>query len=273
MRLDCKITEHIKADFNALWRCEHRGATLQISTPYRMPDSTLFTLFFTERGDRLIACDGGRIWEMIRELSELSEHESLVELRALAMENGIKESKDQNGPIFYKDCREEKLVSSIAFDVANFATMAANVMVSIADDREEKEKEKRFNTTAGDYIQGVLRADQRLMRHHEIQGVPDVKFSAVIESQSRLLIVSYIGGTTVSEFRKNAGDVALNFKDARASSMGQRINRTIPVLNNGARGYDPSKLAPRLQELRQLARQEPITWTERDALKGLLRAA
>ena len=273
MRLDCTITEHIKADFNHLWRCTHRGNTLEISTPYVMPDSTLFTLFLAQRADRIIACDGGRIWELVKERCQLPEGEALAELQALANENDVKQTQDHGVPVFYKDCREEKLVSSIAFDVANFATMAASVMISLADDREEKEQEKRFNTTAGDYIQTILRPDQRLMRHHEIQGVPDVKFSGVIESRSRLTIVSYIGGTTVSEFRKNAGDVALNFKDARASSMGQRINSTIPILNNGARGYDPAKLAPRLQELKQLAKQEPITWLERDALKGLLAAA
>ena len=87
------------------------------------------------------------------------------------------------------------------------------------------------------------------------------------------MIVSYIGGTTVSEFRKNAGDVALNFKDARASSMGALINKTIPILNDDARGYDPSKLAPRLQELRQLAQQPPIIWSHPERLKALMEAA
>lgn len=273
MRLDCKITDRIKADFSALWRCEHHGNTLEISTPYRMPDSTLFKLFMTERGDRLIACDGGSIWELIRERCGLAEESALMELQAMADENQIKVGRDHRGPIFYKDCRDENSISSISFDVVNFAVLVSNVMISLgADEIEEKEQTKRFNTTAQEYIQNLLRPDQRLLPHHSISGVPDVKFSAVIESRSRLVIVSYIGGSDVSQFRKNAGDTALNFKEAWASSTGVRINRTIPILNDGARGYDPSKIASRLLELKHLSKQEPITWTERDQLKPLLAA-
>lgn len=131
MRLDCQITEVLKSDFNTLWRCQQRGKTIEISTPYRMPDSTLFTLFLTEREDRYIACDGGRIWELLEQHCELPKDEALEMLRELARERGLKEGTNEGTPVFYKDCRDVKLVSSITFDVANFATMAANVVLAI----------------------------------------------------------------------------------------------------------------------------------------------
>jgi hypothetical protein len=131
MRLTSEIIDLLRSDFNALWSCQQRGQTFEISTPYVMPDSTFFMLFLTERDDRFIACDGGGIWEVIRErLDKPNEPDALALLRSLAQYHGIKEGSLNECPIFYKDCREEKLISSIAFDITNFATMAATVVLA-----------------------------------------------------------------------------------------------------------------------------------------------
>lgn len=129
MTISHSLYEKIKGEFNTLWSFSKLGNTVEISTPYRMPDSTLFTLFLTKRGDRYIACDGGRLWELILDRCELPEDEAIAELRAMAKENGLKEGNDDGVPIFFKDCRKENLVGSISFDVASFATMAANVLI------------------------------------------------------------------------------------------------------------------------------------------------
>jgi hypothetical protein len=273
MRLDCKITDRIREEFDTLWRCEQRGNTLEIATPYRMPDSTLFTLFLTQRAQRYIACDGGRIWELLRERCELEEKDWLAELRALAKAHGLKEGSDEGTPVFFKDCQEEKLIGSISFDVANFATMAANVLLSIdREEEDEKEKETRFQRDADTFIRSVLRPDQTLQKNHQIDRGPDVRFSAVISSSSNLWIVSYIGGAGPSLFRKNISDAAYSFKEAWESPLGKngRIKRTIPLLNSRARGYQPRRLAHRLSELKHEAKQEPLSWSENYQLERLL---
>src|SRR4051812_28375131 len=104
MRLDCNITDRIREEFCALWSCSQIGETLEIVTPYLMPDSRLFVLYVTERNDRLIACDGGRIWELASAHSDRPREETLADLRALAKANEIKEGNANATPLFYKDC-------------------------------------------------------------------------------------------------------------------------------------------------------------------------
>jgi len=263
MRLDCKITDLIREDFNALWRCSQRGETLEISTPYRMPDSTLFTLFLTERGNRFIACDGGRIAELLTERCELPQAEWRHELGLIAKEHGMKEGSSDGVPVFFKDCREQKLISSIAFDVANFATMAANILVSMGEeeeDEEETEKETRFSRDAHRYIETVKRPDQTLLRNHRIIGGPDLQFSAVVRTSSNLWIFLYIGGADVSQFRKNISDAALSFKEARHSRIASQIKATVPILNSRAKGYKRRKLIHRISELEHEAHQSAISF-------------
>ena len=276
MRLDCTITEIIRKEFDALWRCTQLGNTLEISTPYRMPDSTLFTLFLTKRGERNIACDGGRIWELLQEHCELSEDEWSESLRSMAKEYGLKEGSDDGTPVFFKECKGTKLIGSIAFDVANFATLAANVLMSAGqEDAEEEEKEARFHTEAHEFIRSVIRPNQVLMTNHPIDRGPDIRFSAVIRTGLSLSVISYIGGSKLPLFRKNISDAADSFKELWDSPLGRNgtIKRTIPLLNSRAKGYQPRRLEPRLAKLKRDAKQSPISWAENYLLERELRAA
>ena len=277
MRLDCTITEIIRKEFDALWRCTQLGNTLEISTPYRMPDSTLFTLFLTERGERNIACDGGRIWELLREHCELGEEEWSASLRLMAKDHGLKEGSDDGTPVFFKECQGKKLLGSIAFDVANFATMAANVLISVGrEDAEAEEKEIRFQREAHEFIRGSLRSGQTLLTNHRIDRGPDIRFSAVIRTGLSLSVVSYIGGASVSLFRKNISDAADSFREAWESPLGRNgnIKHTIPLLNSRATGYkQPRRLEHRLEKLKRDAKQSPISWSENYLLERLLKAA
>lgn len=271
MSLDCSITDIIRSDFNTLWSCSHRGHTVEVVTPYLMPDSTFFTLFFTQREDRIIACDGGRIWELISENLKAPTADVLEELRALARTHGLKEGDNQGEPIFFKDCRETKLISSIAFDVAHFATVATHVILSAV--REETEEvSTRFVTAARNYLGQILPPDL-IHPNAPVPGVPNVKFSAVISKDSKLWIVSCISGNTLTDFRKNMSDAAFNLKDARLSRAQRMIEKTVPLLNNNAPGYDPDKLGLRLDELAEFAQVQPVLWTEKQRLIELLPAA
>lgn len=273
MTLDCKTADRIRQEFGTLWRCSKLGNTLEISTPYAMPDSTLFTLFLTTRGDRIIACDGGRIAELLTEFCDLPPDEWRMELDALAETHGLKVGSDHGTPVYFKECRDKKLIGSIAFDVANFALMAANVILAQALAAEETEKEKRFVTEARAFIAGIKAHDQILQANFVLDDVPGVKFSVAVISSSRLWLVSCVSGSSLLAFRRNASDAALNMKDAWESRLRPHIVRMIPLLNNEAHGYEPRFLRTRIAELKKDARQEPVLWTERDRLAELLAAA
>ena len=264
MNLDCKITEQIMADFNALWRCSQRGETLEISTPFRMPDSTLFSLFLTELDSRFIASDGGGIAELLMEHSCLPEEEWKSELSALAKTQGLKEGSNEGMPIFFKDCREEKIISSISFDVANFATMAANLLISAEEVEEQaKETDSRFQSKAHEFLRETIRDTGRSFHtNYKIPNGPDVTFSAVIESSSNLWVVSYIMGSALKQFRSNLSDTAISFKEAWTSDAAPKIKRTIPLMNSDSHGYQPRRLRSRFQFLETEAKESPISWAD-----------
>ena len=269
MKLDCSFTEIIKSDFGALWKCKQHDDVLEISTPFLFPNSKFVRVFITQRDDRFIVTENGDISEL---LGELIPHEDFsLKLQELALDAGIKKGT-HDGPVFFKECADPKFITSLVLDLVSFATKAAHVILDGCEPIEE-EKEKRFNTEANEYIRHIISPSQHLHTNHLVRGVPDVRFSAVVESERGLWIVSYIGGSTMKEFRMKTSDTAYSFKEAWASESKNRIRATIPVMNNtrSARGYKPQKLIGRFMELEKEARRPWITWTNRPLLEDIFK--
>lgn len=128
---DFSVAETIQTEFASLWASKQRGATVEVTMPYLMPDSTLFSLYLTERDGRFIACEGGDVWEVVVRMADVLDGTELTQLRALASAHGLKEGDRAGLPIFFKECREPHLIASISFDVANWAVMAAHVVIAV----------------------------------------------------------------------------------------------------------------------------------------------
>ena len=205
--------------------------------------------------------------------SSVIREQNLGELRALAEENQISEGENEGEPVFFKECRDKKLLSSIAFDVGNFATMAANVLLSAYMD-EPEEKETRFVTETRTFLSRIIAPDPKrnLYFNAHVPGVPNVKFSAVVSNTSKMSIVSCVNGTSFNDFRKNTLDAAFNLKLAWRSNARTQLDKTVPILNDNARGYDPDKLADRIKELTDQAKMEPVLWSQKEKLRTLLAA-
>src|SRR5438067_2224419 len=109
MNIDCTITDLIQRDFNALWKCQQRGNTLEITTPYLLPDSTLVSLFVTEKENRYIISDGGGIHEILAEYCTLPSDEITSALQGYAAKFHLKEGALSDGaPHFFKECSDLK---------------------------------------------------------------------------------------------------------------------------------------------------------------------
>jgi hypothetical protein len=124
------------------------GDTLEISVPYLLPDSTLLSLFLTQRGDRYIVCDGGGIMEILSEYCPLPLDETMISLQSIARKFGVKEGESEGAPLFFKECLDPKLISSLAFDIANFVSMATSSLVSASSDDLGVEPASRFQARA-----------------------------------------------------------------------------------------------------------------------------
>lgn len=265
MKLDCSFLEIIRSDFSALWKCKQHAGAVEIATPYLYPQSKFVRVFLTQRDDRYIVTEDGDIGEFLREL--LPHEEFFNTLDDLATDSGLKRGTHNGKALYFKDCTDPKLITSLILDVASFAVKSANVIFSASEfGEEETEKEKRFKTEANEFIKSLVPTRQ-IHTNYVIRGVPDVRFNTVIEASNKLWIVSYIGGRTLREFRMKTSDVADSFAEAWASESRDKIQATIPVMNNHDDGYDPDKLMGRFMKLQKEARQPWITWTNRELVK------
>lgn len=115
MKLDCQILEAVQRDFNALWTCKQLGETLEISTPYLLPDSRLVSVYLTERNGRYIVCESGIVQEILDEYCSLPADEAASELASMAAKFKVKQGAANGGPIYFKETSEPKFdsVSSI----------------------------------------------------------------------------------------------------------------------------------------------------------------
>jgi hypothetical protein len=267
MKLDCQITESLQRDFSALWKCQQRGDSLEITTPYLLPDSTLLSLFLTQREGRFIVCDGGGVFEVIDDYCPFPQGKAIAALQGYAHKFGLKQGVSEGKPLFFKDCTDVQLISSLAFDVATFATIATSALVASS---EEIETEDRFKISADAYLKAIKPSGVTIETRHQIDEVPGVKFSAVLKGASRLWLVSYVTGSSITYFRRSLADTVMNFKHAWQSSLKDYIGRTIPLVNDQATGYRPSELGWQMGELAHESRNSVVRWTEHEKIAELL---
>jgi hypothetical protein len=278
-KINCKITERIQKDFNSIWRCKQRGDTIEISTPYLLPDSTLLSLFITTRTEKgvekFIVHDGGSIFQIISENCPLPDDEIKSSLDGFSAKYGIRQCLDASKQkVFFKDCKKKSLISSIAFDLASFATTATNVLVATSVDEPNIEPDKRFQRNADSFIKTAIHSSGlKFKPRHEIKEYfPGIKFSGVINSSNRIWIVSYVTGSDLTYFRRSVAETNMNFEHVWKSrqSISNHIGRTIPLLNTDAKGYEPNKLKWQIDMLQESSKNNLVKWTDRNSIVGLL---
>jgi hypothetical protein len=268
MKIDCQILEAFRRDFDSLWTCKQLGGTLEITTPYLLPDSTLVSVFLTERDDRFIVCDGGAIHEMLEEYCSLPADEVRSELLRMSSKFTMKEGHTDGRPLYFKECKDAKLIPSLAFDVANFAVMATSALVS-ASGEPTIPVESRFEKRADLYLRSIAPSDFTFSPR-ELPEIPNVRFGAVLHKDSRLWLFSFVTGSNPTYFRRSVCDTAISFKLAWESRLASRIKHTIPVVNTESTGYIPDKISSQLDELRILSRQSFVRWDARNDLNEML---
>lgn len=271
-KIDCQITKLIQSDFGALWRCQQRGNTVEISTPYMLPDSSLFSVFVTCRNGKYIVCDGGSVWEIVSEHCPLPDTEIKASLDGFSKKFEISECMGGDGQkLFFKSCDKTALIGSLVFDMASFVTTATSVLVAASFDEPDVEPDERFQGKADSFIKSLIPSDSRLKfkAHQQIKEVSGVKFSAVIKSASKIWVVSYVTGSHLTYFRKSIGETKMNFEHVWDSSLKGHV-KTIPLLNTEAAGFQPTKLKWQLEMLKKSSGDCLVKWSDRDSIATLL---
>ena len=272
-KINCHITEAIQKDFSSLWKCKHRGNTVEISTPYLLPDSTLFTLFITEQKKKIIIHDGGSISQIVSEYCPFPDDEIKFSLDGFAAQHEIKQTIGaEKEKIFYRVCEKKKLISSAAFDLASFAMTATNALVAASYEEPDVKQDDRFQRSADSFIKAALPVGLKYKPRHEIKEVPGVKFSGVIERSNKIWIVSYITGSDLHRFKGSIAVTIMNFGHVWDCSLAKNngVGATIPIVNTEASGYQPRKLGWQTDMLKASAHGAYLPWSGRNDFAELL---
>ncbi len=269
--INCQITKVIQKDFNSLWQCKQRGNTIEISTPYLLPDSTLLSLFITERNKKFIVHDGGSIAQIVTDNCPFPDDEIKASLEGFAAKYGVKQCWDASKQkIFFKDCGKKPLISSLAFDLASFATTVTNVLVAASYDEPDVEVDERFQRNADSFIKSAIPTGLIFKPRQEIKEVPGVKFSGIISRSNRIWLVSYVTGSTLPYFVRSVAMAKMNFEHVwKVTQLAGYIGRTIPLINTDAGGYKPDKLKWQLPDLQAASKDTLVKWADRASMANL----
>lgn len=265
----CDILQSIRADFGELWRCNIRGNSVEITTPYLLPDSSLLTVFITQRGEKTIVSDGGNLSDLLADYCALPEDDIFESVKAACARFGIKMVIAHGINQYFKSTSDPSLVSSLVFDLASFVSQASSELVVNVDDYSTTTSE-RFPDKADAYLRQIAPEGVTVLPRKEITEVQGVRFSAVLTKSSTLWVVSYISGSTLNRFRLSISDTYMNFNHVWDSRLAPMVAKTIPLINNDAPGYQPGKLGWQIDNLRQVSKGALVTWDERERLKTLL---
>jgi hypothetical protein len=269
--LNClNVMGMLKGDFGALWRCRQVGKSLEITTSYLYPDNTFVVLYATKRQKRFIVADGGQASDFFHCAKDDEPFFASLIGRA-KLGHDVLEHSSGTRRFYYKQTTDFKLISSIAFDLANFLVAATNaaILSTAEDDAMDKNS---FKMRADKFIKPLIKRGRTVKFSGKLEEVKEATFSAVIKSSSKLWLVIYLTGSNAKYFQLSTSNAIVNVELLKASSINRQVERVIPFLNDEAMGYQPNQLTQRLARLSELTKNEAIPWRRKDEIISKLAA-
>lgn len=147
------MLDKIKDDFAALWKAKLRGNTFEVSTPFLMAAQKFAAVMIAKRDEHWFVCDGGYVSDLV---TELCGRDMDKEISALAKEAGLK----ADGNVYFKECTDEKMISSLVLDVSNFAVASSLILVS-------ENKLRMQNDALVAALESCRECAAELLRHRE----------------------------------------------------------------------------------------------------------
>ena len=263
---------YLKKEFDALWNIKPRGDTLEIVTPFSTTRGEFVSVFVTWRKDILIVADGAR-------LSALLDNPNCAADKVVEYfrdQLGVSETtrKEDKLPIFFKKCSSEELLPVAVYDLALFVSSCVN-HDSYSRSREH-EHQKQFAGVANDFVESTVLKMKRhegttIKKNHRLDDV-DAFFSSIIfsPSQSRMILVSCVTGSTRDYFRNSMYKAVVNMELAESSKYTPVIDARLSIINDEAAGYADMNMSV-YNLLTEKLTSEPVRWKNRDMLTDLIK--
>ncbi|SDB30267.1 hypothetical protein SAMN03097699_0597 [Flavobacteriaceae bacterium MAR_2010_188] len=269
-----KVVMNVRQCFDQLWSFKLRGTdTVEISTPYSTTTSKFVSIYVTERNGKFIVSDGGLLNSEAYESEIDYENQCLLKiLYHFEAFYEVKRTQDNKGiKHYYKTTTKENLIPNMVYEMAQFVSMCASAASVQFEDQKEVEERNTFRTKASAYISSNFQKYNPKFRAPLDKGeFRSVRFSVLMQRQSRLNLVSYVTGSTAANFIGSIAKANINFQIATDSKYNRVIENKLVLINDTADGFVPSKLHKQLNVLQDHIGQEPIPWTQKERLLAIL---
>lgn len=261
------IIEKIKSSFCNLTSFKVRANTLEIITAYSTINSKFVSVFITFTNGKIVLTDSGWLDQNYYETPIYDDSEDVIKRIILSFKTnyGVKSTLDNYGvEYYYKTCSNIDQIPSAVIDLANFIVGVVNSFcVPYKDEKEERERET-FRKDANDFLK-VNYAESVKLRS-SLDDFQSIKFSAIINKNSRLYLLSYVTGSTQTYFENDLRKSIVNFEIAVKSKYVDYIKERVTLVNDKSDGYSPEKSANIFDLLLEKTTRPPIKWTDKEQI-------
>ena len=174
------IFEELKGDFNSIWSMKDRQATKEFITPYSTLAGEFVSVFLTQRDNRYVISDGGRLHEIAGEQGVSLRMRPRFHYSDMLDKYAIKETiRERDKKIFcYKTTQDPRVLTSYIYDVARFQEVVANSIFveTVFEEREESREERYFATRVRHLLDEKVRALSTPSQRYELFRDENVRF-------------------------------------------------------------------------------------------------
>jgi hypothetical protein len=278
--IDCtceSVIPILKADFSALWKCQQRGSSIEVITPFSTTTDKFISVFVARRDGELLISDAGwlrnenNLYEILDEPEEI---EFEAALKHFSEKFGIQSFRGPDGRLFYfKRVLGEELFSAAVYDVSNFLACVVNWASLPRRASVEAEHRKTFHRKAHEFIKSALtpsvNANFSFKVGHRLEGLPEARFNLAVIYTNRLSLVSYVTGSTDTRFSTDFKKAIVNFELTKSSRFANLIKSRVAFINDEADGFNPAKNVE-LYNLLGSHSGRAVRWSQRDGLAEML---
>ena len=262
-----KIYNSVKSDFCELTTYKIRNNSIEIITPFSTLNDKFVSVFVKFYQNQIIVSDGGWIDLNYYEVDINEESESIIDRVTAYFQSNykVKTTTDKVGTLFYyKTCKNEKVISSVIFDLSNFIVGVVNALgIKYKDEKEEKEKET-FRKDANSFLVANYKENVKLRK--SLDDFTNIKFNAIITKNTEINLITYVTGSTPYYFENALSKSIVNFEISEKSKYNPYIKQRISIINDLAEGYHPEKSKSILNLLAEKTTKEPVKRSEKEKI-------
>jgi len=267
------IFQEIKGSFSSLWQTKDRGNSLEIITPYATTNNRFISVFLSMQDNDFIISDGGWIKNGIYDNTPQLEEDCFMKVFYHYLNSfDIKEIDTPEGVTYYY------LKTSSAIDVPSrvlaLSSFIQNI-VSISDitfeSKKEKETKARFISKANEYLKSFISKEKLKLNKFLVEDRKEIRFNAIYhKTQSSITLINYITGSSNFHFSNSIFKANTLFEMAVETNVKDYIHNKVSIVDNGADGYVPEKLAHYLYHLENHTGSKIVNWSEKENLQSIL---